>query len=117
MQPFVFFEFVQQSEYIRNRQFAFAAVDQLNCLAALQIDAGNQHGKRTSISLAGEKILQLANRLRVIVKNRSCQCGVGADLREKSPQNVRGNLRRPKRSPERKRVSEIAAVRGMSKPL
>src|SRR6266705_1966701 len=48
VQPRIFFEFPKQAEDVGNCQFALPPVNQLNRLAALQIDAGNQHGRRTS---------------------------------------------------------------------
>ena len=49
VQPFVMVEFVELREDVGDGEFAAAAVDELDCLARLQIDAGDQHGKRTSM--------------------------------------------------------------------
>ncbi len=49
MQPFVAAEFVELRGHVGNGEFATAAVDKLYGLAGLEIDAGDQHGRRTSI--------------------------------------------------------------------
>ena len=49
VQPFVVAEFVELRVYVGNGEFAAAAVDELDGLAGLEIDAGDQHGRRTSI--------------------------------------------------------------------
>src|SRR5262249_31103436 len=49
VKPFVVAKAVEEAEDIGDGEFATAAVDELDGLAALQIDAGNQHERRTSI--------------------------------------------------------------------
>src|SRR5262249_21138461 len=52
VQPFVSLEFVEQAENILDGEFAASAVNELHGLTALQINAGNQHGRRTSMPRA-----------------------------------------------------------------
>jgi len=47
-QPGIPLEFSQKAEDVGDRKLALPPVNQLNRLPVLQIDAGNQHGKRTS---------------------------------------------------------------------
>jgi hypothetical protein len=44
MEPGIGFEFFEEAEDVGDGEFAFAAVDELDGLSALEIDAGNQHG-------------------------------------------------------------------------
>src|ERR1700674_1270107 len=48
VQPGILLEFLQEAEDVSDGEFALSAMNQLNCQAALQVDAGNQHGRRTS---------------------------------------------------------------------
>src|ERR1700731_5503372 len=48
VQPGIFLEFLQEAEDVGDGKFALPPVNQLNRLSVLQIDAGNQHGRRTS---------------------------------------------------------------------
>src|SRR4029077_3405085 len=48
VQPGIILEFLQEAENIGDREFALPPVHQLNGLSALKINAGNQHGSRTS---------------------------------------------------------------------
>src|ERR1700743_1906480 len=58
MQPFVVAEFLEQAEDIGDGQFAASSVNELDCLSVLQVDAGNQHERRTSIISAARKVLR-----------------------------------------------------------
>src|ERR1700676_3458673 len=49
MQPCVRLDFLEQAEDVGDGELALAAMNQLDRLTALQIDAGNQHGRRTSM--------------------------------------------------------------------
>src|SRR5439155_26457367 len=51
MSPEMFLELFQLSKDIRNSQLALPPVHQLDGLPTLQIDAGNQHERRTSTPL------------------------------------------------------------------
>ena len=48
MKPGVMAEAVEQAQNIGHGEFALAAVHELHGLAILQVNAGNQHGRRTS---------------------------------------------------------------------
>src|ERR1700674_1645502 len=48
VQPGIFLEFLQQTEDVGDGKLSLPSMNQLNRLPVLQIDAGNQHGKRTS---------------------------------------------------------------------
>jgi len=52
VKPWVFAELAEESGEIGDGKFAPSAVHQLDRLAALEIDAGNQHGSRTSTPLS-----------------------------------------------------------------
>ena len=51
MQPAVVSEPIEQAQNIGNGKFPFAPVYELNRLATLQINAGNQHGSLTVMPL------------------------------------------------------------------
>ena len=86
VQPGIGFEFFQQAKDIGDSQFAFAAVDQLDGLAALQIDAGNQHGRRTSTLRVARNSLSSRMDCIVVVEDRGGErcvgCAFGKDLRK-----------------------------------
>ena len=52
MQPGIGLEFLEQAKHVGDGEFAAPPVNELYGLTALQIDAGDQHGRRTSICLA-----------------------------------------------------------------
>ena len=90
-------EFFEEAEDVGDGQFAAAAVDELNGLAALQIDAGNQHGRRTSIFSRRQIILEFANGLDVVVEDGGGEGCVGCAFAERFRQSVRGVLRHRRR--------------------
>src|ERR1700730_11026341 len=47
VQPGISFEFLQEAEDVGDSKLELPPVNQLNRLSVLQIDAGNQHGRRT----------------------------------------------------------------------
>src|SRR6266581_7338492 len=57
VQPRIFFEFAQETENVRDGPLALLPVNQLNRLSALQVNAGNQHGRRTSTPLVARNSL------------------------------------------------------------
>src|ERR1700736_3174427 len=52
MQPPVFLKLIEQAEDVRDCQFSPPSTYKLHRLASLQIDAGDQHGSRTSMPCA-----------------------------------------------------------------
>jgi len=49
MEPFVAAEFFKLCENVKDGKFATAAVDELDRMSGLQINAGNQHGGRATL--------------------------------------------------------------------
>jgi hypothetical protein len=49
VEPLVGLEFFEEAEDVGDGEFALAAVDELDGLAGLEVDARDQHGRRTSI--------------------------------------------------------------------
>src|SRR5690348_4100806 len=54
MQPRIGLEFFEEAEDVGDGEFTLAAVDELDSLAALQVDAGDQH-QRTSLGVPGAR--------------------------------------------------------------
>jgi len=48
MEPGMMTKTLEKAEHVGDGKFAAAAVDELHGLAVLQINTGNQHGRRTS---------------------------------------------------------------------
>src|SRR5216683_897338 len=59
VQPRIFFEFPKQAKDVGDCQLALPPAYQLNRLSALQVDAGNQHGRRTSTPFVARNSLSL----------------------------------------------------------
>ena len=86
VQPRIVAEFIEEAEYVRDREFAAASVNELHGLPALQVDAGDQHGRRTSMLRRREECFEVANGLHAVMENGSGQrcvgCAIGENFRE-----------------------------------
>src|SRR6476661_9283755 len=68
MEPGIGFEFFEEAEDIGDGELSLAAMDKLDCLAALQINAGNQHGVSAWLDLSRQAKASRRARARCIVR-------------------------------------------------
>src|SRR5271163_1639729 len=116
MQPAIGFESLQQPEHVGDGEFALAAVDKLHGLTALQIDAGDQHGKRTSM-LCSAKYCFSARMDCVLSWKMEAARAASAAPSEKICAKCSGSFAPPEAMTGTVTAREIAPVSGVSKPI
>src|SRR5208282_6694495 len=115
MQPRIGLEFFQKAENVGDSEFPFAAVDELDSLAVLEVDAGNQHGRRTSILRPAR--YRLSSRMDCMLSwNIEAASAASAAPSEKICAKCSGSFAPPEAMTGTVTAQDMTTVRGVSKP-
>src|ERR1700730_3835375 len=116
VQPGIFFEFPEKPEDVGDSKLAPPPVNQLNRLPVLQIDAGNQHGRRTSTPRAARNSFSVRMDCTSSWKIEAASAASAAPSL-KTLTKCSGNLAPPEAITGTETALEIAAVSVVSKPI
>src|ERR1700730_5726445 len=116
MQPRIAAKFLEQAEYVADGEFAAPPVNQLHGLSVLQVDAGDQHGRRTSMPRATRN--SLSSRIGWMLSwKMEAASAASAAPSVKIWAKCSDSLAPPDAITGTVTARETAAVRGTSKPF